>query len=286
MHITTASWSKLPRDRRDGMLLSLGITAERLEEIRSLPPRDKLLEAAKAAVELEPSPNSDLIEYIAGYGPRGGLYQHFANLDELLGKALVERRVNRLKPIETASSELDIIGVIPDEIGKYPVYTESADKSGRVLLVWQRVSGGTRSAFLNRKVSKLLFLSGVLLYAGEGSKYSIFSRRVEIVNSNVSILALFIRFLGTLGIGRSKVRARLHIHNPQEESEEKQFWRTSLGLGGNQFSKSVLKSQGKTQNRKRLRVLDLRYSNSMLNVLLRYWTENLEEIVDRVGSAL
>ena len=94
MHITTASWSKLPRDRRDGMLLSLGITAERLEEIRSLPPRDKLLEAAKAAVELEPSPNSDLIEYIAGYGPRGGLYQHFANLDELLGKALVERRVS------------------------------------------------------------------------------------------------------------------------------------------------------------------------------------------------
>src|SRR5439155_25640933 len=147
MHITTAGWSKLSRDRRDKKLLGLGITIERLEEIRSLPPRDKLLEAAKVAVKLEPSPNSDLIECIAGYSLRGGLYHHFANLEELLEEVLVERRVERLKPIETASSELDILRVVPDEIGKYPVYSESADKLGRVLLIWQKVYGGTRSVF-------------------------------------------------------------------------------------------------------------------------------------------
>src|SRR5437667_5160356 len=112
-----------------------------------------------------------------------------------------------------------------------------------------------------------------MLYPSEGSKYSNLSRRVEIVNSNASILALFIRFLGTLGIGRSKVRARLHIHNPQEEVQEKQFWRRSLGLRGNQFSKSVLKSPGKTRNRKK--------APSPRFEIFEFYAECSSEILDR-----
>jgi len=137
-----------------------------------------------------------------------------------------------------------------------------------------------RSVNLNRVVERIPFLSGVLLYAGEGTK-SIASGKVEIANSNAGILRLFVAFLGGLTIPKAVLCARVQIHHHSEMSSATEWWERELGLLPRQFIKPMVSVSGGRVTRKTF-TLQLTYQNSMLLRLMRYWTANLEQTVVRL----
>jgi Tat protein secretion system quality control protein TatD with DNase activity len=148
---------------------------------------------------------------------------------------------------------------------------------GKQVSVWQKVNGGMRSVVLNRSVLRRDFLAGVLLYAGEGTK-SLQSARVELANSNPSILRLHVKFMEALGFPIGKLKARFQIHSPEEALEAKNLWMGELGLKASQFVKPMMRaSTGKT--RRRTFTLQLTYANMMLLHLLRHWTDTLEDLI-------
>jgi len=232
MHHQTLSWSRLTREERDSRLLSLGVKQETLEAIRSKAPRDRILEAARVALTIDEEPNSDLIEYIAGYAPRSAVYHQFRSMKDLfecLGTRQVPSFAQSLPPtVNSRQSALDLISVIPARIESIAVHVEDVG-SGRQVNVWQKVNGGMRMVVLNRCVNRLTFLTGVMLYAGEGTK-SLESTRVELANSNPGILRLYIRFMEELGFPIVKLRARFQIHSLEEELEARSLWMKELGL--------------------------------------------------------
>jgi hypothetical protein len=256
---------------------------ETLDAIRSKAPRAKILEAARVALTIDEEPNSDLIEYIAGYAPRSAVYHLFRSLKELID-CLGTREALSLPPaVNSRPAALDLVSVFPSRIGVYAVHVEDVG-SGRQVNVWQKVNGGMRSVVLNRTVNRLTFLTGVVLYAGEGTK-SLESGRVELANSSPGILRLHVRFMEELGIPLAQLRARFQIHHPEEELEAKNLWMKEVGLAPQQFSKPLLRPPSE-RVRRRTFTLQLSYPNMMLLFLLRHWTATLEALVhtlDRLG---
>ncbi len=277
MHVQSRSWVKLSRAQKDQELTGLGIGESILQHARSLPPKERLIESAKIAFSIDPEANSDLIECIAGYSLRGGLYHHFRSLGQLRKLANVARAQSPLKPVETGPSEIDVAKLVPDAIDRYRLYIEPVAEEGRIL-IWQKVDGATRSVLLKRKVSRTLFLSGITLYACEGTKYSRVARMIEVVNSSAPILRLFLNFMDSLGIERSRLIARVHMHSTDNMEEAIAFWRKNLKIRNGQFARPLIEPSIKKPRRKTL-MLDVRYANTMLNVLLRYWTQNLDIVV-------
>ncbi len=280
MHIQTLSWTRLPKSLRDSRLLELGLGEQKLEAIRSKEPRKRILEAARLAFTIDDEPNSDLIEYIAGYESRSGLYHYFRNMKELL-ETIGEPRIGTSLPKAIIEpSRLDVSAVIPRVIENYPVHLDDRDNAKRVI-VWQKVNGGMRSILISRTVPRISFLTGILLYAGEGTK-SMASTKVEIANSSPNILRLFAVFLNDLEVSKMKMTARVQIHHPEEASEAREYWEEQLGLESKQF-KSPLVSSPKREYRKHTYTLQLSYANTMLLMLLRAWTTDLEDMIRLVG---
>jgi hypothetical protein len=275
----------LTREERDSRLLSLGLKKETLEGIRSKAPRDKILEAARVALTIDEEPNSDLIEYIAGYAPRSAVYHLFRSLKDLIDCLGTRQAPSLPAAVYSSPAALDLVSVLPPRIGAYAVHVEDVG-SGRQVNVWQKVNGGMRSAVLNRSVNRLTFLTGVVLYAGEGTK-SLKSGRVELANSNPGILRLHVRFMEELGLPLARLRARFQIHHPEEELEAKNLWTKEVGLAPQQFVKPLLRPPSE-RVRRRTFTLQLNYPNMMLLFLLRHWTATLEDLVqtlDRQGLA-
>ncbi len=276
MHHQTLSWSRLTREERDSRLRALGVKQETLDATRSVAPRNRILAAAKVALTIDEEPNSDLIEYIAGYAPRSAVYHHFRSMKDLID-CLGFRQAPDLPPlVTTLPTAIDLVSVLPPRMGGFAVHVEDAG-NGRQVNVWQKVNGGMRSVELNRSVDRLIFIAGVMLYAGEGTK-SLESGRVELANSNPGILRLHARFMEELGFPLRNLRARFQIHGPEEEREAKNLWMKELGLAPQQFVKPMLRPPS-GRVRRRTFTLQLTYANKMLLYLLRHWTETIEELV-------
>jgi hypothetical protein len=280
VHIQTLSWAKLPRKVRDDKLLALGISLKTLSRIRSFEPRERIIEAARIAFEFDPEPNSDFIEYIAGYHARSGLYHHFRNMQELCDKIGIIRPANKLEEIQVKSTNLDLAEVIPKSLNHYDVHVEEC-AGLRKICVWQKVNGGMRSVILNRQVSKLLFWSGVLLYITEGTKFSKSSNNVQIANARPGIHRLFLSFLEELGIDLGRIRARIQLHDLADEDKAQRFWDNELGISPKQYYKPMLSNSHGMARRKTF-TMHLQFSNSMLCALLSFWGENLDQIINHV----
>jgi hypothetical protein len=178
--------------------------------------------------------------------------------------------------VDVGPAAVDLVSVLPTTIGGYAIHADELG-CGRQIQIWQKVNGGMRSVVLNRCVNRLTFLTGVVLYAGEGTK-SLKSGRVELANSNSGILRLFSRFMEELGIPLEKLRARFQIHSSEEEAEAKNLWMSELGLAPQQFVKPMLRPPS-VRVQRRTYTLQLTCTNTMLLHLLRNWTETLEKLV-------
>jgi hypothetical protein len=245
-------------------------------------PKERLLESARIAMTVDDEPNSDFIDFIAGYEARGGLYHYFRTVESLLRVAEPDRKTTNPPRILPKSDEFDLATVVPRTIQRYPVHVETGN-TVRQLVVWQKVNGGMRLVTLERPVPKVSFLSGVLLYAGEGTR-SVASGRVEISSSNPGIIRLFMRFLDDIGVPKGRLKARIQVHDPSEESKATRMWIEKVRLGREQFTKPLV-SAPSVRIRRETYTLQVSYANTMLLMLLRDWTTNLERCIGMVGNA-
>lgn len=85
-----------------------------------------------------------------------------------------------------------------------------------------------------------LYLAGLFLYWGEGSK-SLSAARLQISNTDPAAVKFFIHWLEILGVPKVKMRVQLHLYNNMDIGEETDFWVKALKVGKNQFSKPYIK---------------------------------------------
>ena len=84
------------------------------------------------------------------------------------------------------------------------------------------------------------FISGLLLYWGEGTK----SRRdiLSISNSDPSVIQFFIHWLNkSLNVSKEKMRVRLHLYNDMNINKEMEFWSRVLKIPLSQFGRPYIK---------------------------------------------
>ena len=118
----------------------------------------------------------------------------------------------------------------------------SASLRARRIASAERVSRDAAGA-VGRLTQRELFIAGVIAYWAEGSKSKPWNRRerVTFINSDPTMITLFIRWLGLIGVPRSSMIARLQIHENADVVRAERFWREVTGLPEDQFRRSTLK---------------------------------------------
>ena len=88
-----------------------------------------------------------------------------------------------------------------------------------------------------------LLLLGAAIYWCEGAKSKPWRRddHVQFINSDPGLLALFLRFLETCGIGRSEPTYRVSIHETADADAAVRWWGEALALPMDRFRRSTIK---------------------------------------------
>ncbi|MDO3701314.1 helix-turn-helix domain-containing protein [Micromonospora sp. C28SCA-DRY-2] len=88
-----------------------------------------------------------------------------------------------------------------------------------------------------------LLLLGAAIYWCEGTKSKPWRRddRVQFVNSDPGLLALFLRFLDACGVERSVPTYRVSIHETADADAAARWWAGRLGLPTGRFRRATLK---------------------------------------------
>ena len=85
-----------------------------------------------------------------------------------------------------------------------------------------------------------LFIAGLFLYWGEGSKTS--PTQVIMANTDPSVLKTFIAWLQSIAdIPKSKLAVRLHLYKDMDIEKETDFWSNTLGIPLSQFRRPYIK---------------------------------------------
>jgi hypothetical protein len=92
------------------------------------------------------------------------------------------------------------------------------------------------------------------------------------------------RFLDDIGVPKDRLKARVQIHHPSEELKARSRWVDEVGLRPEQFTNPLISASGGRVQRETY-TLQLSYANTMLLMLLRDWTTDLERFVGKVGDA-
>jgi len=88
---------------------------------------------------------------------------------------------------------------------------------------------------------KELFIAGLFLYWGEGSKSH--STDLRLSNTDPSMIKFFIKWLTTcLQVPKSKLKVQLHLYNDMNIGKEIQFWSITLNIPDTQFIKPYIKN--------------------------------------------
>ncbi len=88
---------------------------------------------------------------------------------------------------------------------------------------------------------KELYLAGVFLYWGEGSKTS--SGELSLSNTNPSVIRFFMFWaMNSLNVPKEKFSVALHLYSDMDIEKEIDFWSKILEIPTNQFSKPYIKT--------------------------------------------
>lgn len=91
---------------------------------------------------------------------------------------------------------------------------------------------------------KALFMAGLFLYWGEGTKTM--DARLSVSNTNPAIIKFFIKWLTeSLGVPKEKLRVYLHLYSDMVISREIAFWSEILVLSPRQFTKPYIKKSSR-----------------------------------------
>jgi len=87
---------------------------------------------------------------------------------------------------------------------------------------------------------KELYLAGLFLYWGEGTKGKTTSLSVS--NTDPSVIKFFIFWLvKSLGVSREKLKVQLHLYSDMQIQQEVYFWSKVLDIPKKQFNKPYIK---------------------------------------------
>lgn len=100
-----------------------------------------------------------------------------------------------------------------------------------------------------------LWIAGLLIYAGEGSKPLRTSyQRVEVTNADANILRIFIKFLLEICLVPSnKIIARIILYDDINVQEALHYWSSQLNIPLCQFQKSFIKQSYRSVEYRHLR---------------------------------
>ncbi|QMU72820.1 hypothetical protein [Streptacidiphilus sp. P02-A3a] len=97
-----------------------------------------------------------------------------------------------------------------------------------------------------------LFVMGVALYWAEGTKDKKHARResVALINSDPDLIVVYLAWLRLLGVDRSRLRFRVHIHESAEVDEAQRFWAELVGVDVAELQRPTLKRHSPKTTRK------------------------------------
>ena len=178
---------------------------------------------------------------------------------------------------------MDLAKVIPSQIGRTRLMLNVFSDSIVITFHYPHTAV-TSTLTLPRYVDERLFLLGVALYAGEGTKAFLRkvgaskrcsgAREVEIVNGNPGIINCFLDFLEILGFEREICKAR--VKTTQMELEEHvNYWSKITGIPRKNFSGPRIRRKRNSSRLLEHGTLTLRLYCKPLWRILRYWSTNL-----------
>jgi transposase len=96
-----------------------------------------------------------------------------------------------------------------------------------------------------------LLVVGAAIYWCEGAKSKPWRRsdRLVFINSDAGLLALFLRFLESVGCRREDLKYRVHIHENADAESAGAWWADRLGLPPERFRRPTLKKHSPTTRR-------------------------------------
>ena len=108
------------------------------------------------------------------------------------------------------------------------------------------------AAQVGRVSARELFLAGVLLYWAEGAKAKPWSRggRVTFINSDPTMIRLFIRWLELVGIGADRLILRVAIHERADVERAVKAWSRISGVPVDLFRRPTLKHHNPKPSRR------------------------------------
>jgi hypothetical protein len=84
-----------------------------------------------------------------------------------------------------------------------------------------------------------LFLAGLFLYWGEGTKAQ--NSLVALTNTNPAMLKFFIKWLKLLNVEKKDLKIKLHLYSDMNIKKSLDFWSKGLKIPINQFYKPYIK---------------------------------------------
>lgn len=85
-----------------------------------------------------------------------------------------------------------------------------------------------------------LFIAGLFLYWGEGTKTSI--ANTSLSNTDPAMIRFFIHWLKSLGVSKKRLRVYVHLYSDMEVQEELRYWSKTLDLPMSAFRKPYIKT--------------------------------------------
>ncbi|HEV2225753.1 MAG TPA: hypothetical protein VGR56_02995 [Nitrososphaerales archaeon] len=123
-----------------------------------------------------------------------------------------------------------------------------------------------------------LKIVGILLYWCEGSKRER-DRRVEFVNSDPKMIAVFMKYLRTKDIDEERIRVRMMLHRQDDELQCRNFWKKVTSLDDSNFISTVVKKTSLVRHPLPHGTITIRY-NSL--ELLRLINCEIRELIERI----
>jgi hypothetical protein len=119
---------------------------------------------------------------------------------------------------------------------------------------------------------------GTLLYWCEGSKRER-NRRVEFVNSDPKMVAIFMRYLRMKDIHENRIKIRMMIHRQDDELRCKEYWKSVTSLKDSNFISTVVKETSKVRHPLPYGTVAIRYNSVSL---LRQIRSDIQELVEHL----
>jgi hypothetical protein len=119
---------------------------------------------------------------------------------------------------------------------------------------------------------------GTLLYRCEGSKRER-DRRVELVNSDPKMVAIFMKYLRLKEIDENRIKIRMMIHRQDDELQCKDYWKRVTALKDSNFISTVVKETSRVRHPLPYGTVAIRYNSVSL---LRQIKSDIQELVEHL----